>query len=66
MHNIALLLMLRSAVCWTQGFSRRQLLEVAGYATVTVVATSAVAEDVILAPVEVSAMGDAKKVRCLE
>lgn len=55
-----------SAWSWasSEGFSRRQLLKVAGYASFGLVAAQVVAEDAVdVSPVEVAAVGDAKKVR---
>ena len=66
LFNAALILVIviQSTWSWTlgAGIRRRQLMKVAGYWTVAIVATPVIAEDVIVSTVEVAATGDAKKV----
>ena len=67
LYNLAfvLVIVLESTWSWTcgEGWSRRQLLKVAGCSTVALVVAPVFAEDAIGSTVEVAATGDAKKVR---
>lgn len=64
---LVVVLLESSSLAWSwtfsgQGFSRRQLCKVVGYSGIGIIAAPVLAEDALVAPVEVAATGDAKKV----